>query len=388
MHVFSDASELAYGAVIYLRLSSTPPKLAFVTGKSRVAPKKTVSIPRLELNAAAIACKLADSVKTNLRIKPVSTTFWTDSMAVLRFINNTKSRFKVFVANRLSIIHEFTTPSQWQYVKTEENPADLASRGVSPDDLKRLQFWLDGPDFLLHSNITYVPPSDTNEDDVTEQEAAETKIVAATVNPPTSPAVLLIERWSNYIKLLRCTAYLKRVTTPGYITSVRAGTKSNPLSIAELNAAELTLIKRVQEQEFFDEIDRLNTQKALKSSSRIIQLNPFLDEQGTLRVGGRIKNSEIPQNTKHPIILPPGRLTQLLITKIHTENAHAGATFTLAALRQKYWPLHAVSLVKRVTRNCVSCRQRNANPCTQKMADLPAARVQAHNPPFTNTGID
>ena len=127
MHVFSDASELAYGAVVYLRLSSTPPKLAFVTGKSRVAPKKTVSIPRLELNAAAIACKLADSVKTNLRIKPVSTTFWTDSMAVLRFINNTKSRFKVFVANRLSIIHEFTTPSQWQYVKTEENPADLAS---------------------------------------------------------------------------------------------------------------------------------------------------------------------------------------------------------------------------------------------------------------------
>ena len=175
------------------------PKLAFVTGKSRVAPKKTVSIPRLELNAAAIACKLADSVKTNLRIKPVSTTFWTDSMAVLRFINNTKSRFKVFVANRLSIIHEFTTPSQWQYVKTEDNPADLASRGVLPDDLKRLQFWLDGPDFLLHSNITYVPPSDTNEDDVTAEEAAEAKIVAATVNPPASPAVLLQARSQDFL---------------------------------------------------------------------------------------------------------------------------------------------------------------------------------------------
>ena len=89
MHVFSDASELAYGAVIYLRLSSTQPKLAFVTGKSRVAPKKTVSIPRLELNAAAIACKLADSVKTSLRIKQVSTTFWNNIMTVLRFINNT-----------------------------------------------------------------------------------------------------------------------------------------------------------------------------------------------------------------------------------------------------------------------------------------------------------
>ena len=68
--------------------------------------------------------------------------------------------------------------------------------------------------------------------------------------------MVLIERWSNYNKLLRSTAYLKRVTTPGYITSVRAGTKPNPLSIAELNAAELTLIKRVQEQDFFDEIDR------------------------------------------------------------------------------------------------------------------------------------
>ena len=184
------------------------------------------------------------------------------------------------------------------------------------------------------------------------------------------------------------TAYLKRVTTPGYITSVRAGTKSNPLSITELKAAELTLIKRVQEREFFDEIDRLKTRKALKSSSRIIQLNPFLDEQGILRVGGRLKNSDIPQNTKHPIILPPGRLTLLLITKIHAENAHAGATFILAALRLKYWPLHAVSLVKRITRNCVSCRKRNANPCSQRMADLPAARVQAHSPPFTNTGID
>ena len=112
MHVFSDASELAYGAVIYLRSSTPEPQVAFFIGKTRVAPKKTVSIPRLELNAAAIACKLADMVQVQLRVKPASITYWTDSMAILRFIKNTKSRFKVFVANRLSIIHECTIPSQ------------------------------------------------------------------------------------------------------------------------------------------------------------------------------------------------------------------------------------------------------------------------------------
>ena len=130
MDVFSNASKLAYGVAMYLRSSSPEPKVAFVAGKSRVAQKKTVPIPHLELNAAAVACRLADMVQAQLRKKPATITYWTDSMAALRFIKNTKSRFKVFVANRLSIIHELTIPSQWRYVKTDKKPADLASHGV------------------------------------------------------------------------------------------------------------------------------------------------------------------------------------------------------------------------------------------------------------------
>ena len=133
LHVFSDASESAYGAVVYLRqITSKGPQVSFILGKSRVAPKKTVTIPRLELNAAAVACKLAALVTKQIPLKPSDTTFWTDSMAVLRFIYNKHSRFKVFVANRLSIIHEFSQPKQWRYVNTKENPADVASRGALP----------------------------------------------------------------------------------------------------------------------------------------------------------------------------------------------------------------------------------------------------------------
>ena len=106
---------------------------------------------------------------------------------------------------------------QWQYVKTEENPNDLASQGVLPNDLKSLQFWLVGPHFLLYSNITYALLSHTSKDDITTEEAAEAKTIAATANPFTSPAMLLIERWSNYNKLIRCTAYLKRATYLGFI---------------------------------------------------------------------------------------------------------------------------------------------------------------------------
>ena len=117
LHVFSDARESAYGAVVYLRqVSNTSVDVAFVLGKSRVAPKKAVSIPRLELSAASTACKLAAIASEELNVPSSSIIYWTDSMAVIRFINNRETRFKVFVANRLAVIHEHSQPNQWSYI--------------------------------------------------------------------------------------------------------------------------------------------------------------------------------------------------------------------------------------------------------------------------------
>ena len=88
-----------------------------------------------------------------LDIPASSIVYWTDSMAVIRFINNRETRFKVFVANRLAVIHEHSKPSQWSYINTKENPADVASRGAAPDDEKLLLFWLHGPSFLHEAEI-------------------------------------------------------------------------------------------------------------------------------------------------------------------------------------------------------------------------------------------
>ena len=97
--------------------------------KTRVAPKKTVSIPRLELVAATISVKIGDMLK-----KDIEYHHWTDSKVVLGFLINESPRFHTYVANRIQLIHEHSTPSQWHYVKTASNTADEESRKMSPKD--------------------------------------------------------------------------------------------------------------------------------------------------------------------------------------------------------------------------------------------------------------
>ena len=117
-------------------------------GKSRLV--KRMSIPRLELSGAFLACQLYTMLLEELELDVESATFWTDSMIVLGYINDTSTRFKTFVGNRLRIIHDATTPSHWRHVDSASNPADIVYRGIGRDETdKKLQEWLYGPYFLL-----------------------------------------------------------------------------------------------------------------------------------------------------------------------------------------------------------------------------------------------
>ena len=143
LHLFSDGSELGYGASAYLRLVDVYDNVtcSLVIGKSRLAPIKQVSIPRLELSGAVVACRLYSLLSDELQIKLDQVNFWTDSMIVLGYIKNVSRRFKTFVGNRLSVIHETTSPGQWRYVESNLNPADKASRGIDASNTGSLMVY-------------------------------------------------------------------------------------------------------------------------------------------------------------------------------------------------------------------------------------------------------
>ena len=137
LHHFSDASQVAYGAVSYLRTVSKEGDIhcSFLIGKSRLAPLKATTIPRLELSAAVVATRLDKVMQQELDMKIERSVFWTDSTCVLKYIQNESRRFQTFVANRVSKIHYTSKASQWNYVNTNLNPADDASRGLTADEI-------------------------------------------------------------------------------------------------------------------------------------------------------------------------------------------------------------------------------------------------------------
>ncbi len=148
LHHFSDGSTSGYGQCSYLRLiRKDKVHCSLVAGKSRVAPTKLVTIPRLELTAAYVSALMSHTLKEELKLPIEKEYFWTDSQVVLSYINNDARRFHVFVANRLTKIHQLTDAKQWHYVPTKENPADHASRGLSVSDLLGSN-WFTGPEFL------------------------------------------------------------------------------------------------------------------------------------------------------------------------------------------------------------------------------------------------
>ena len=153
LHHFADASEVAYGVVSYLRIVTTDGRIecTIVMAKSRLAPIKRLTIPRLELQAATLAARQNALLRKELGLNLGSSTFWTDSTIVLQYIDNTEARYHTFVANRVAEIQETTNAEEWRHVPTRENPADDASRGVPVSSLMESR-WLHGPEFLADSH--------------------------------------------------------------------------------------------------------------------------------------------------------------------------------------------------------------------------------------------
>ncbi|XP_055585496.1 uncharacterized protein LOC129738335 [Uranotaenia lowii] len=149
IHCFCDASQKGYGCCIYIVSSDEQGQFHshLLTSKSRVAPLRGQSIPRLELCAALLGSQLVHNLLTNIRITG-SVTFWTDSTVVLHWINFRSNCWKVFVSNRVAEIQRLTKGYKWRHISTELNPADRISRGMLASQILHDKLWWYGPEFL------------------------------------------------------------------------------------------------------------------------------------------------------------------------------------------------------------------------------------------------
>ncbi|XP_073766183.1 uncharacterized protein isoform X2 [Danio rerio] len=390
LHHFSDASISGYGECSYLRTVSASGEVhcSFVMGKSRVAPTKITTIPRLELSAAVVAVRVSDMLKKELDIKDLQECFWIDSKVVLGYINNDARRFQVFVANRVQRIKLSTESNQWKYVGTEDNPADSASRGLMVEQLVASS-WLKGPKFLWQKDL---PSDEVKVGDVITSNDPELRKVQV-FNIQANKEKSLLERllkFSDWARMVKAIARLKR-----YVREAK-GFESKafePTTLEQRKDAELFIIRLVQEATFSHEMTSLKKQLAFTSDaqtkSQLYKLSPFLDNQGILRVGGRLANATLHLDVKYPAILPrKNHFSALLIKHYHERVQHQGRGMTVNELRSNgIWILGCSSAVSSHIYKCLKCRKFRRCVEEQKMADLPEDRVQP-TPPFLLCGMD
>lgn len=378
LHSFSDASQSAYGACIYMRSISPydDVTIRLLCAKSKIAPLKSTTIPRLELCAALLAAKLTKTVLNSLRYRPEKIVHWCDSSIVLDWIKSDSSKLKIFVANRISEIRELTSFKSWRYVPTESNPADLISRGVDTRQLINISLWWTGPDYLLKGESEWPVLNAKKIDILPETKVHSTEITQSIIN---------FDRYSSLNKLQRSFVYVRRfIFNAKNIHNRRVG----PLSGDELRESLHLLCVIAQGQSFPIEYELLLKCKPLSNKSKILSLSPFLDENKVMRVGGRIDASTCTYDKKHPILLHAShRLTRLYFEREHVSNMHAGPQLLLATVRECIWPINGRHLARRTVNNCVRCRRLRGETLCPKMGSLPPQRIGTDYP-FISVGID
>uniref|UniRef100_A0A182RLZ0 Uncharacterized protein n=1 Tax=Anopheles funestus TaxID=62324 RepID=A0A182RLZ0_ANOFN len=275
IHTFVDASEEAFAACVYARSDNENSCIVrLIAGKSRVAPIKTMSIPRLELQAAVLGVRLTDTIVKELRIQVTSVTYWSDSQTVLSWINSKHRKYHQFVSHRISEILESSSINQWRYVPTKQNPADIGTKLVNDT-----RPWFDGPAFLWKEEKFWPKAHQAS---ITSEEL---RVVAIH-----RENFIFEENYSTWERLLKHVTYLKKFTD--FVKNKKIFEKR--INNEDVTHAKNALYRKAQKEGFPEEIKALQNQKEIEKSSNIRTLMPYMDEHGVLRCKGRLhkRNSD------------------------------------------------------------------------------------------------
>ena len=377
LHVFSDASFHGLGYTIYIRsFGNGKVYSSLVFAGSKVAPKAATSIPRLELNAAVEASAAALKMQEALGVGPANTFYHCDSQVVLGYLVNSEKRFTRYVCRRIELIQNMSCGKRWNYVQSDKNPADLASRPQSVDILSS-PMWLHGPEFL--SNIEYDASNMRPEQTITD--LPEEKVLITCCNNKKVKDLNVfshaVERSSILSRLLGVVRKVLSLLNCLDRARQRLGVSLAPRAPLDQMSKEKALSILIKDCQLGNDFGKMSN------------FSPFLDVDGMWRVGGRLKHAFIPFDGKHPLIVTKSSgLARLLVEHFHRQVKHQGRTITHSATRSAgFFIPGARSLVSSVIKSCAICQRLRGKPCVPEMSDLPPDRLE-ESPPFTYTGLD
>ena len=373
LHVFCDASSRAYGAACYLVHND---QSHLLTSKCKVAPIKSRTLPQLELMAMLIGGRLIKWVMDTLNAKFTSVHLWTDNEACLQWVKNNKSEI-VFVKNRVAEINRLKDQYRFQtlHVSSEENPADLLSRGLTFNQLAASYLWWEGPKWLKDRSGW---PQ--------QKEHVAAPITVTTVTSVAEPTrqgldrIINDERYTDWVKLIKVTGHVLKFLKVKFMPNLEL-------------TPETYWLRHVQSVHFSDTHDilsgKLTKPRMNLSRKRIDDLNLYLDNHGIIRSRGRIDHADIRSYGQDPILVSgQAYVIRLYIQHVHEHNHHSGVNQTLAMLRQQLWIPQARPVIKHVLANCYICKRLTGHLLLQPGPPvLPKERV-TFTRPFKDVGVD
>ena len=402
IHGFSDASESAYGAVVYLRVETNSGNIVtkLVTSKSRVAPIKGETIPRLELMGAVVLARLINSVQSALSgtLKFNDAFCWVDSQIALWWIWGTTKEFKQFVQNRVLEVRRLVKPEHWNYCPTDVNPADIVSRGTVDSKLADNKLWWSGPEFLQSDQTQWprleripVPDGSTSElrnkkaeceDSYSSQDTATLVTEVGESVELNLEYIIPCEDYSDVQRLFRVTAYVLR-----FVGNLKRKLENGNLVYGEIQKEEVSVSKEL----WYKEVQRPILQDS-KFKQFKVSLSLYTNERGVLRSGGPIHNASLPHDATFPILLPKNsHFTNLIIRASHEKGMHNGVIDTLTELRTQFWVPCGRLAVKSVIARCARCarcrRIEGRSSQVPPPPPLPESRV-ADEFAYSRVGVD
>lgn len=382
----SDASIKAISAVIYVycEFAEQLPTCHMLTSKTKVAPVKHVTLPRLELNGSVLLAELMSTTLKAFHKQVDGVRAYTDSTITLHWIKSNPLRWKTYIKRRVQSIQDLVPNCEWSHIPGDRNPADCASRGISALELLKHHLWWNGD--IEYFSTTPHAATDLIEEERKQLEVEEQKSSSFHVNLAQLHPIFM--NYSSFIKLQRILSYVLRFLNNWVRPRTQCPQQKGPLTVSEISTTHNFILRQLQQSYFPNEYQAIQKRQQLPSSSPFLKLQPFISSDGLLRVGGRLRHAQISIAKKHPILLPKSHhITTTIILDAHHHNFHAGPAATLAILQQRYWIVNGRDTIRHVLKKCVTCTRFRAEMMQQVMGDLPFHRVNPSRP-FSKVGVD